>query len=93
MLPACFLHARVRLLTAQMSMGLEPEAGHSPVHPSITKLHRLAQLRVGENYDAEMCQFPPGFGGLSALTSLTLCKVRNMLSQTFLASVFITRLL
>jgi hypothetical protein len=57
--------------------GLEPAADDSIIQPSITKLLSLAELRVGGNPDAEVRRFPPGFGSLSALTSLTICKVRD----------------
>jgi hypothetical protein len=48
------------------------------MQPSITNLRRLAQLQVvGVQWAAIHGGLPPGFGDLSALTSLTLCKVRQ----------------
>jgi hypothetical protein len=66
------------LLSAQVSVP-EPASDGLIIQPSTTKLYRLAQLRVGGNFGEKVPvqQFPPGLGALSALTSLTLCKVRD----------------
>jgi hypothetical protein len=48
------------------------------LQPSISKLLCLAQLRVGGHIDVGRCYFPPEFGSLSALTSLTLFTVRRL---------------
>ena len=69
--------------------GLEPAAADdSIIQPSITKLLSLAELRVGGNPDAEVVgRFPLGFGGLSALTHLAICKVETRPSSFFLMTV------
>jgi hypothetical protein len=70
------IHLRwFNVLTAQVS-ALVTVADGSIIQPSITKLHRLAQLRLG-GHRARVRQFPPGFGDLSALTYLALRKERE----------------
>ena len=68
-------HTCVRLSSVQVSVS-ERAADDMIIQPSITKLQRLAHLRVGGSVEAEVRQFPPGFGRLSALTALALCRVK-----------------
>ena len=52
--------------------GVEPANGS--IQPSVTRLDRLARLHVGSTLEGNVCELPPGFGGLS-LTSLSFSMV------------------
>jgi hypothetical protein len=56
--------------------GVEPANGS--IQPSVTRLDRLARLHVGSTLEGNVCELPPGFGGLSAsLTFLSFGMVRE----------------
>lgn len=58
--------------------GVEPANGS--IQPSVTRLHRLARLRVAGSLGGNVCEVPPGFGGLS-LTSLRFSMVGDSIVQ------------
>ena len=57
----------------------EEAPAEGSIQPSITSLSLLAQLHVWSTCEFAM-RLPPGFGGLSILTSLSFCTVGHQLS-------------
>ena len=80
--PACNCMSDIRCLKmcAMAHTQVSEEApAYGSIQPSITNLLRLAQLHVWGSPQFAM-RLPPGFGGLSAITSLILCTVGHQLS-------------
>ena len=60
----------------------EQAPANGSIQTSITNMPRLAQLHVWGSPQFAM-SLPPGFGGLSAITSLILCTVGHPLSNAY----------
>ena len=74
--PSC--ESTAALCVTQIA-GVEPDNGS--IQPSVTRLHRLARLRVAGSLGGNVCEVPPGFGGLSGLTSLRFSMVGDKTVQ------------